>query len=387
MHFSNDRLSQPHFDWQLFLGAYALAIFGVLAVTITNYDPSLGADRSLIELVMDSYNGRWQAAFVLVSFIAVGGMMSINYQFLGRVWPFLYIANVALLTMVLASEAISGMSGWFTIIWDRTIQPSELAKVAVILSLSKELSRHEKPVPTFRYFVRLCVHIGIPLILIIAQPDIGTMLVFIVIFFCLLLMSGFPIKYWLALVGVGLVVCVIAGFYLQSTNNWRWLRLTAFINPEGDPNGSGFQTLQAMSAVGAGGLTGVGMFQEGTLTQLNYVPENHTDFIFSSIAETMGFVGCMLLLALYAFVIFRMLRLSYHTSERFGRLIIVGVASMLIFHMFENVGMNIGVMPITGIPLPFISYGGSNLIANMAGIGLVLNVTSRKPGTRATGAA
>ena len=124
------------------------------------------------------------------------------------------------------------------------------------------------------------------------------------------------------------------------------------------------------------------MFKEGTLTQLNFVPENHTDFIFSSVAETMGFVGCIILLALYAFVIYRMLRLSYHTSDRFGRLVIVGVASMLIFHMFENVGMNIGVMPITGIPLPFISYGGSNLIANMAGIGLVLNVTKRKPITR-----
>lgn len=382
MHFANDRLSKPHFDWQLFVAAYALAIFGVLAVTITNYDPSLGADRSIIELVMDSYNGRWQAAFVLVSFVAVGGMMSINYQFLGRVWPFLYVANVALLTLVLASEAITGMKGWFSIIWDRTIQPSELAKVAIIISLSKELSRHEKPVPTLRYFVRLCIHIGIPLMLIIAQPDIGTMLVFVVIFFSLLLVSGFPMKYWLALVGAGVVVCIAAGFMLQSTGNWRWLRLTAFVNPEADPTGSGFQTLQAMTAVGAGGMTGVGMFKEGTLTQLNFVPENHTDFIFSSVAETMGFMGCIILLVLYAFVIYRMLRLSYHTSDRFGRLVIVGVASMLIFHMFENIGMNIGVMPITGIPLPFISYGGSNLIANMAGIGLVLNVTRRKPITR-----
>ena len=377
MHFTNDRLSQPHFDWQLFLGAYALAIFGVLAVTITNYDPSLGADRSLIELVMDSYNGRWQAAFVLVSFIAVGGMMSINYQFLGRVWPFLYIANVALLTMVLASEAISGMSGWFTIIWDRTIQPSELAKVAVILSLSKELSRHEKPVPTFRYFIRLCVHIGIPLILIIAQPDIGTMLVFIVIFFCLLLMSGFPIKYWLALVGVGLVVCVIAGFYLQSTNNWRWLRLTAFINPDGDPNGSGFQTLQAMSAVGAGGLTGVGMFQEGTLTQLNYVPENHTDFIFSAAGEELGFIGCMIIVALLVTIIARCVYVGVKSNYSLGLLFCSAMGAMFLFQTLENIGMCLGLTPVVGLTLPFFSYGGSSVITNYAAIGIVAGIKMR----------
>ena len=109
-------------------------------------------------------------------------------------------------------------------------------------------------------------------------------------------------KYWLALVGAGVVVCVAAGFMLQSTGNWRWLRLTAFVNPEADPTGSGFQTLQAMTAVGAGGMTGVGMFKEGTLTQLNFVPENHTDFIFSSVAETMGFVGCIILLVLLSLI-------------------------------------------------------------------------------------
>ena len=150
------------------------------------------------------------------------------------------------------------------------------------------------------------------------------------------------------------------------------------MNPESDPTGSSYQIINSKVTIGSGGLTGKGALAEGTLTHLNYVPENHTDFIFSVVGETLGFVGAMILLALYAFVIYRMLLLSYHTSDRFGRLIIIGVMAMLVFHVYENIGMCIGVMPITGIPLPFISYGGTNLVTNMAGIGLVLNVTRYK---------
>lgn len=373
-----NRLSQPHVDWPLIICAYALAFFGVIAVTVTNFDPDLGLDRSWFEIVMDSPNGRLQLMFVGVSIIAVIGMMSINYQFIGRLWPLIYIANIIILTFVLGTTAINGMKGWFSIL-DRTVQPSELAKVAVIISLSKELTRHEKSVPTLKYFIRICFHIGIPAVLILAQPDIGTLLVFVVIFMTLLLISGCPKRYLVFIISLGLVVCVAAGFWLSSSGNWRWQRLTAFVDPEHDSTGSGFQIINSKIAVGSGGLNGVGLFAEGTLTHLNFVPENHTDFIFSSIGETMGFRGAMILLALYAFLIYRMLILSYYTSDRFGRLVIVGVASMLIFHVFENVGMNIGVMPITGIPLPYVSYGGSNLIANMAGIGLVMNVTKNKP--------
>ena len=150
------------------------------------------------------------------------------------------------------------------------------------------------------------------------------------------------------------------------------------MDPESDPTGSSYQIINSKVTIGSGGVWGTGAFAEGTLTHLNYVPENHTDFIFSVVGETLGFVGSLVLLALYAFVILRMLMLSYYTNDRFGRLIIIGVMAMLLFHVYENIGMCIGVMPITGIPLPFISYGGTNLVANMAGIGLVLNVTKYK---------
>lgn len=374
----NHRLAKPHFDWPLLIASYMLALYGVLAITIANFDPTLGSDRSLQDLVMDANNGRLQLMWVVVSMVVVALMMTIKYDIIGRLWPVIYVVDVLLLALVLTTAQINGVNAWFQFL-DRTFQPSELAKIALIITLSKALTRYpDKPIPNFRYFMYVCVHFGIPALLIAAQPDIGTLMVFCVIFVALLFASGFELR-WMFLLG-GLAVAAVTPviFYLASTNNFRWLRLVAFINPESDPTGSSYQIINSKITIGSGGLYGKGAWAEGTLTHLNYVPENHTDFIFSVVGETLGFVGAVVLLALYAFVIFRMLLLSFHTNDKFGRLIIIGVMAMLLFHVFENVGMCIGVMPITGIPLPFISYGGTNLVVNMAGIGLVLNVTKYK---------
>ena len=374
----NNRLAKPHFDWPLLIASYMLALYGVLAITIANYNPNLGSDRSLQQLVMDAANGRLQLIWVVVSMVVIAIIMTVKYDIIGRLWPVIYSVDILLLGVVLTTSKINGMAGWFQLL-DRTFQPSELAKLALIITLSKALTRYnDKPIPNFRYFIYVCLHFGLPAVLILLQPDIGTLMVFSVIFVALLFISGFEIK-WLFLMG-GLAGAALTPvvFYLASTNNFRWLRLVAFMNPESDPTGSSYQIINSKVTIGSGGLTGKGALAEGTLTHLNYVPENHTDFIFSVVGETLGFVGAMILLALYAFVIYRMLLLSYHTSDRFGRLIIIGVMAMLVFHVYENIGMCIGVMPITGIPLPFISYGGTNLVTNMAGIGLVLNVTRYK---------
>ena len=374
----NNRLAKPHFDWPLLIASYMLALYGVLAITIANYNPNLGSDRSLQQLVMDAANGRLQLIWVVVSMVVIAIIMTVKYDIIGRLWPVIYAVDILLLGVVLTTSKINGMAGWFQLL-DRTFQPSELAKLALIITLSKALTRYnDKPIPNFRYFIYVCLHFGLPAVLILLQPDIGTLMVFSVIFVALLFISGFDIK-WLFLMG-GLAGAALTPvvFYLASTNNFRWLRLVAFMNPESDPTGSSYQIINSKVTIGSGGLTGKGALAEGTLTHLNYVPENHTDFIFSVVGETLGFVGAMILLALYAFVIYRMLLLSYHTSDRFGRLIIIGVMAMLVFHVYENIGMCIGVMPITGIPLPFISYGGTNLVTNMAGIGLVLNVTRYK---------
>mgnify|MGYP001008024396 FL=1 len=374
----NNRLSKPHFDWPLLIAGYMLALYGVLAITIANYDPSLGSDRSLQYLDMDATNGRLQLMWVVVSMVVIAIIMTIKYDIIGRLWPVIYSVDVLLLGLVLTTSKINGVKGWFQFL-DRTFQPSELAKLALIITLSKALTKYpDRPIPNFRYFIYICMHFGIPALLILLQPDVGTLMVFCVIFVALLFVSGFEMR-WMITLG-----CLVAAgitpviFYLASTNNFRWLRLVAFIHPESDPTGSSYQIVNSKITVGSGGLYGKGAWAEGTLTHLNYVPENHTDFIFSVVGETLGFVGAMVLLILYAFVIYRMLLLAFHTNDKFGQLIIVGVMAMLLFHVFENIGMCIGVMPITGIPLPFISYGGTNLVVNMAGIGLVLNVTKYK---------
>ena len=350
----------------------------MLAVTIANYNPNLGSDRSLQQLVMDAANGRLQLIWVIVSMVAVAIIMTVKYETIGRLWPVIYAVEVLLLGVVLTTSKINGVSGWFQLL-DRTFQPSEISKLAMIITLSKALTRYnDKPIPNFRYFVYVCIHFGIPAVLILLQPDIGTLMVFCVIFVALLFVSGFELKWMFLLGGLAIAAITPVIFYLASTNNFRWLRLVAFLDPESDPTGSSYQIINSKVTIGSGGAWGKGAFAEGTLTHLNYVPENHTDFIFSVVGETLGFAGSLILLALYGFVIFRMLLLSYHTNDRFGRLIIIGVMAMLLFHVYENIGMCIGVMPITGIPLPFISYGGTNLVANMAGIGLVLNVTRYK---------
>lgn len=215
--------------------------------------------------------------------------------------------------------------------------------MALIITLSKALTRHpDKPIPNFRYFIYICIHFGIPALLIAAQPDIGTLMVFCVIFVALLFVSGFELR-WMFLLG-GIVAAGLTPiiFYLASTNNFRWLRLVAFMNPESDPTGSSYQIVNSKITIGSGGLYGKGAWSEGTLTHLNYVPENHTDFIFSVVGETLGFVGALVLLTLYAFVIYRMLLLAFHTNDKFGQLIIVGVMAMLVFHVYENIGMCIG---------------------------------------------
>ena len=376
---NHSRLAKPHFDVPLLIASYLLALYGVLAVTIANYNPTLGSDRSIQQLVMDAANGRLQLTWVVVSMVGVAIIIAVKYDIIGRLWPMIYGIEVLLLTVVLTTSKINNVAGWFQIL-DRTFQPSEVSKLALIITMSKALTRYnEKPIPNFRYFMYVSVvHFGIPAVLIAAQPDIGTLMVFCVIYVALLFTSGFEIKWMVLLGGLALAAITPVVFYLASTNNFRWLRLVAFIDPESDPTGSSYQIINSKVTIGSGGIWGKGAFSEGTLTHLNYVPENHTDFIFSVVGETLGFVGSLILLGLYAFVIFRMLLLSYHTNDKFGKLIIIGVMAMLLFHVYENIGMCIGVMPITGIPLPFISYGGTNLVANMAGIALVLNVTKNK---------
>ena len=206
------------------------------------------------------------------------------------------------------------------------------------------------------------------------QPDLGSSMVLLAIFFVMMFAGGANIKLLSGLILSGVLLAPIAWFSLEG---FQKKRILVFLNPNMDPLGAGYHVIQSKIAVGSGGLLGKGLYR-GTQNQLQFLPEQHTDFIFSVLGEELGFIGGILLLVLYLFLILRMLNIASKSKDLYGMLIIVGVITMFTFHIFINIGMTIGIMPITGLPLPFMSYGGSSFITNMIAVGLVLNVGMRR---------
>ena len=380
-----NRRARQHFDFPLLIITYALAIFGVFAITVATYKytgETLAVD-TLLARITSSYYGKRQGLFLLVSPIAILGMMAIPYQFFQRFSGVLYLGSLGFLAMVLAMGATtSGVTGWFSLFSGYMLQPSEFAKLAAILHMAKFFARKENPVENLRDFITMMVLMGAPLLLIFAQGELGTVMVFIAIYGAMMIMSGISFKLIGGMVLAGVTALVPVVIYWRATGSYRYDRLLGFFNPEMASSDSVYQATNSKTAIGNGGLRGVGLFKDGTYSSLDYVPQDHTDFIFSSIGETMGFIGCAVVMILYLLMIFRLLTLALNTYDKFARLVIVGFMMMVFFHAFYNIGMTIGIMPVMGIPLPFLSYGGSNLIANMGGVGLVLNITLRKPQMR-----
>lgn len=380
-----NRRARQHFDFPLLIITYALAIFGVFAITVATYKytgETLAVD-TLLARITSSYYGKRQGLFLLVSPIAILGMMAIPYQFFQRFSGVLYLGSLGFLAMVLAMGATtSGVTGWFSLFSGYMLQPSEFAKLASILHMAKFFARKENPVENMRDFITMMVLMGAPLLLIFAQGELGTVMVFIAIYGAMMIMSGISLKLIGGMLLAGVTALVPVVIYWRATGSYRYDRLLGFFNPEMASSDSVYQATNSKTAIGNGGLRGVGLFKDGTYSALDYVPQDHTDFIFSSIGETMGFIGCSIVMILYLLMIFRLLTLALNTYDKFARLVIVGFMMMVFFHAFYNIGMTIGIMPVMGIPLPFLSYGGSNLIANMGGVGLVLNITLRKPQMR-----
>jgi len=382
-----NRRARQHFDIPVLLLTFALSGFGVLAVTVATYsytDEVLLVD-TLLSRITTSYYGSRQGLFLLISPLVIAGMVAINYRFFQKFTGALYISALAVLSVVLVlGTTTSGVTGWFTLFSGYMLQPSEFAKLAVILHLARFFARKEDPVSTPREFITMGVIMALPILLIFAQGELGTAIVFLMIYVGMMYVSGMRLRIIVGLLGAGVAALIPLVLLMQQTGSYRYTRLISFIDPTQASRDARYQQDNSLIAIGNGGVYGTGLFTNGTYTALNYVPQNHTDFIFSSIGETMGFVGCMIAIVLFALLVLRMISLAMHTYDKFARIVIVGVAVMLFFHTFYNIGMTIGIMPVMGIPLPFLSYGGSNLIANMGGIGLVLNITLRKPQTRMT---
>ncbi len=366
-----------YFDWTLLLCMLALIAIGIASIAAATASPVTDDSASLMDILSSQslYYPRLQLIWSIVGLVVTGVVMAINYKFIASKTNWIYWLNIAMLVVVLLGERGRGnMAGWFRV-GSRTIQPSEIAKLAIILGLARRFALLDKPVSTVREMASLMLYIGIPLVLICLQPDLGTAMVYVFIFGCMLFMSGVKMKLFAGLIGLGLIGILIGAYLMVQSGSFRLERILVFIGSDNVSADAATQTTNAKMAVGSGQLLGKGLFSSGAMSQLGYIPDDHTDFIFSITCETFGFVGGMAVIILYTIMLLRMLVLSRRIEDRFASMTIVGVMAMLLFHVFENIGMVIGVTPVTGIPLPFMSYGGSNLLTNMASVAIVLNVS------------
>lgn len=347
-------------DWPLIIVTMCLSVFGIIVI----YSATRTLDTNTNVIVQS------------ISFaIGIGLLVLLQRfdyeQFKNMIKP-IYIISVLMLVAVL----IFGITGdWGARSWIRIgaigIQPSEFAKICFIITFSYHLSMVEEDINKPLVIFGLILHLSVPVLLIMCQPDLGSMLVFLFMFACMLFAARLSWKY-IVPVALGGVIS-LPFIYKYVLNEYQQKRIQVFFNPDLDPLNRGYNVIQSKIAVGSGQLWGKGYLQ-GTQNQLGYLPTKYTDFIFSVISEEFGFIGAALVALALFFIIWRCFKTAQLSSNLFGRYICVGTASMLLFHSFENMGMCIGLMPVTGIPLPFVSYGGTSMVTNMIAIGLVLSV-------------
>lgn len=325
-----------------------------------------------------------QAIWICVSLAVMFLVSKLDYEVLGNYGLKMYGFILLLLVAVLFTRPINGASSWFNL-GPFSFQPSEIAKIVLIITLAKHIDRimtkNEYGINKPKNLIMLFLHIGLPILLIMKQPDLGTAMVIVAIVFSMFFVSNIKFSYVATVVGIGVAGIATLRYLVFKGYNlflspYQVNRIKVFFDPSLDPQGSGYNVAQAKLAIGSGKLTGMGLFQ-GTQTQLGNIPENTTDFIFSAIGEELGFVVCCILVILFVLMLVRCIFIARSCKDTFGSLIVVGVTAMMSIHIFVNIGMNIGIVPVTGIPLPFVSYGGSSLLTNMLGIGLVLSVYSK----------
>ncbi len=371
-----------HFEWPLALLVLMLSLFGVLSIYAATGTPvEEGVRYTFLEMlqIQPFTYARLQLMWIGAGIVALFVMIFFDYQLYGDFKNVFYWGNVALLVAVkvLSSAGRGGMNGWFQWGSGRTFQPSEFGKIAIIIALAKLFADREKPITRIGELFRVGCYVGLPLALVVIQPDVGTALVYIAIFAGMLFASGTDKKIIIGIICIIILLLVPAWYIMETSDNFRVDRIQVWLDPSYDPNGAGMQTTNGRIALGSGGLWGKGMFSVGNFAALNYIPDDHTDFIFAIVGETFGLMGASLMVLMFLALLIRMAMLSMRAQDAYGSYLIIGVMSMMLFHIFENIGMVIGLMPVTGIPLPFISYGGSNYMTNILGIGLVINVAMR----------
>jgi len=359
-----------HLDPLLLLAAIVLSVIGVFAIYSATHQSLTAIDADPARFV------KRQITFLAVGAVLVLLVASFDYRMVKVYAGLVYVSTLVLLVLVRTpiGTSVRGSQRWFELAGFQ-LAPSELAKLAVIAMLAAFLSEVRGEL-TLQDVFRASGLAALPALLVFIQPDLGTSIVFAAILVGVLVVAGTSIRY-LGILALTAVVLIFAGFQVGLVKEYQIARLTSFLDPENDPQRTGYNRTQAEIAIGSGGVLGLGYLQ-GTQTNLDFVPEQHTDFIFTVVAEEFGFVGAVTLLGLYGVLLWRAFRIASLSKDAFGTYLAAGIASMFALQMFVNVGMTVGIMPITGIPLPFVSYGGSSLLANSAAIGLLLSVHMRR---------
>ncbi|MEZ4770783.1 MAG: rod shape-determining protein RodA [Caldilineales bacterium] len=355
------RLNLRRFDFVLLACTLAMSLFGIAMV----YSATLNVPT------YRSYPVR-QIAYVLIGIVLLIATAAFDYRLLTALqWPLLIIMLAGLAAVAVLGQVRGGTAGWFDA-GVVLVQPAEIAKVLFVLVFAQYLSSRHDQMHKPQWVVLAFVLIGLPVALIYLQPDLGTAMVFIVIGAIMLFAADLP---WAYIIATAVAAALMVPVVWNNLQSYMQTRILTFLDPASDPDAS-FNVAQALISIGNGGLLGKG-FAQGSQSQLHFLRVRYADFIFSVIAEELGFVGALILIVLLAVLLLRLFTIADQARDNFGRYLVVGIAAMIMFQGIVSIGMNLGLLPVTGITLPFISYGGSSLLTLMIGIGLAESVAMR----------
>lgn len=364
------------FDYPLFVAVLILSAIGLVAL------------RSAIGEEEITKTWLKQLIFVCVGIVMSVTISAIDYKDFKTLGIILYVGSIMLLVLVLlVGDERHGARSWLEIPFiNMSFQPSELAKVAFAVVVPVFLERLKEGKDVGKNVIKLLIYAMLPIGLILLEPDVGTAAVFIFAFIVVLFVYGIPYRYFLIALGTFAVAAPVFWFFILPQKSHIRHRIMTFIFPETDLTGAGMQVYHSKITIGSGQLFGKGIFyniqaKSSGLTSSYYVPENQTDFIFSVIGEEVGFVGSVIVVAIVFFILYRCIYIAINSRDAYGSFLVICITSMLGFHFIENIGMCIGILPVTGIPLPFVSQGNSSMIANYLNLGLLLSVSMRRKKT------
>lgn len=353
-------------DWILILTVFLLTGVGLVLIASATHTEALRTGVN--------YFVQRQGLFLSVDVLLVILLLRLDYHVLKQVaLPLYVITLILLLGVMFFGHSTMGAQRWIRL-GPVIFQPSEFSKVFIIVCLAAFLDKQAGSLEHWKEYLPAGLFLLAPFVLVLRQPDLGTALVFGAIGFSMFWVCGFKTR-WIAWM-TGVLIC-LSPLIWHFLHEYQRNRIRVFLNPELDPFGAGYHVIQSKIAIGSGLLLGKGWMQ-GTQSQLNFLPENHTDFIFAVAGEEFGFIGVVVILLLYLILIWRGLTIALNAEDRFGMLLATGITGMYLFHVLVNIGMTAGIMPVTGVPLPFLSYGVSSLTTNMLLAGLLLNINLRK---------